>query len=126
MNLGFTVNSIRNNRAYSAYRAELEAMGFDFDSQSTAHGWENVKRALLAYKSLCRDLLVPVSFVIPKDADWPEELWDLKLGNTVYSIRNQGTYSTNRAELEEMGFDFDPQRTAHGWENVIGIQVIVS
>ena len=118
MKLGVTVNNIRNQGTYSTYRAELEEMGFDFDPQRIVHGWENVKRALLAYKSLCRDLLVPVSFVIPKDADWPEDLWGMKLGLTVYSIRNQGTYSTHRAELEEMGFDFDPQRIVHGWENV--------
>ena len=118
MNLGFTVNSIRNNRAYSAYRAEPEEMGFHFDSQSTAHGWQNVKRALLAYKLLCCDLLVPVSFVIPENADWPEDLWGMKLGFSVNSIRNNGAYSTYRYELEEMGFDFDAQSTGHGWENV--------
>ena len=118
MKLGVTVNNIRNKGIYSTHRAELEGMGFDFDSQSTAHGWENVKHASLAFKSLRGDLLVPVSFVIPEDADWPEDLWGMKLGLTVYSIRNQGTYSTYRAELEEMGFDFDSQSTGHGWENV--------
>ena len=119
MKLGLTVNKIRSNGAYSTYRAELEEMGFDFDSQSTAHGWENVKRALLEYKSLCGDLLVPQRFDIPKDADWPEDLWGMKLGLTVDNIRNSGAYSTYRAELEEMGFDFDPQSTGHhGWENV--------
>ena len=118
LKLGNTVNSIRNQGIYSTNRAELEEMGFDFDPQRAVYGWEKVKHALLAYKSLYDDLLVPQGFVIPKDADWPEELWDLKLGNTVYGIRNQGTYSTNRAELEEMGFDFDPQRAVYGWEKV--------
>ena len=119
MKLGLTVNNIRNNGTYSAYRTELEEMGFDFDPQSTGrHGWENVKRALLAYKSLRGDLLVRQSFVIPENADWPEDLWGMNLGLTVYSIRNNGAYSTYRAELEEMGFDFDSQSTGHGWENV--------
>ena len=77
-----------------------------------------MKRALLAYRLLCRDLLVRQGFVIPENADWPEDLWGMKLGFAVYNIRNNGTYSTHRAELEEMGFDFDAQSTGHGWENV--------
>ena len=92
MKLAFTVYSIRNNGAYSTYRAELEEMGFDFDPQSTGHGWENVKRALLKYKSLHGDLLVRQGFVIPEDAYWPEDLWGMKLGFTVSCIRNNGAY----------------------------------
>ena len=118
MKLGATVVNIRHNGTYSSYRAELEEMGFNFDSQRTASGWETAKRALLAYKSLHGNLLVPKLFVIPKGREWPEDLWDMKLGRVVSNIRNNGQYSTNRTELEEMGFNFDSQRAAYGWETV--------
>ena len=116
--LGCVVSNIRNNGQYSTYRSELEEMGFNFDSQRAAYGWETVKHALLTYKSLHGDLLVPQVFVIPKTRDWPEDLWDMKLGIIVSNIRSHGQYSTNRAELEEMGFKFDSRRTAYGWEKV--------
>ena len=118
MKLGYTVSSIRNKFHYATYRAELEEMGFNFDSQLTGHGWEKVSRALLTYKSLHEDLLVPRDFVIPNDPDWADDLWGMKLGSTVSYIRNKGSYSEYRAELEEMGFSFDSQSTAHGWEKV--------
>ena len=116
--LGCVVSNIRNNGQYSTYRSELEEMGFNFDSQRAAYGWETVKHALLTYKSLYGDLLVPLAFVIPTSRDWPEELWDMNLGIAVSNIRNDGQYSTNRTELEEMGFNFDSQRTASSWEMV--------
>ena len=114
MKLGEAASNIRNKRCYSQYRAQLEEMGFSFDSQRTVHGWEKVSRALLTYQSLHEDLLVPIDFVIPNGRDWAEDLWDMRLGVTVSNIRNQGYYATYRAELEEMGFSFDSQRTGHG------------
>ena len=62
------------------------------------------------YKSLHKDLLVPRDFVIPSGPDWAKDLWDLMLGSTVNTIRNVGTYSECRAELEEIGFGFGLRR----------------
>uniref|UniRef100_A0A7S4LEN6 Helicase-associated domain-containing protein n=1 Tax=Eutreptiella gymnastica TaxID=73025 RepID=A0A7S4LEN6_9EUGL len=72
-----------------------------------ARRWEKVKRALETYQLLHDDLYVRRGFVVPVHPDWPEDLWGMKLGFAVYNIRNNGTYSTHRAELEGMGFDFD-------------------
>ena len=94
-------------------------MGFSFDSQShTVHEWKRVKRALLTYKSLREDLLVPGSLVVLDGPKWPKHLWDLKLGSTASAIWNVGTYSEYSAVLEEIGFSFGSQRTVHGWEKV--------
>jgi hypothetical protein len=117
MPLGTTVKCIRNNNTYSKYRLELEEMGFDFDPQMKLYGWDVVKRALLAYKNKEKDLLVPYDFTVPKDdASWEPDLWGVKLGYTVKCIRNKNGYSKFRLELEEMGFDFDPQMKRYGWD----------
>ena len=107
MKLGIIGSNIRNKGYYSTHRTELEEMGFKFDSRYSR--WETVRHALSTYKSLHGDLLVPYAFVIPKSRDWPEDLWDMKLGGIVANIRNAGCRSTHRAELEEMGFNFDTQ-----------------
>ena len=46
--------------------------------------WEETKLALLIYKRIERNLLVPQKFVIPHDEEpWPESLWYI-----IYSINN--------------------------------------
>jgi CRISPR/Cas system-associated protein Cas5 (RAMP superfamily) len=77
-----------------------------------------MKRALLAYKSREGDLLVPRGFIIPVEDEWEKELWGVKLGTAVDSIRNNNAYKQYRPELEKMGFDYGPQRTLYGWDLV--------
>jgi hypothetical protein len=109
MQLGSVVGNIRNQNTYSKHRSELEEMGFNFETQSTGHGWDKVQKALLTYKDIHGDLLVLRSYIIPKDDErWSRELWGIRLGSVVSSIRNCLSYSDHRAELEEMGFDYEP------------------
>ena len=78
-----------------------------------------VKRALLAYKDMFGNLLVPAKFTIPEsDALWERDLWGMKLGTAVNNIRNSNNYAELRPELEEMGFDYDPQPIGYGWDLV--------
>jgi hypothetical protein len=90
LKLGSIVNTVRNNNYYKELRPELEEMGFDYDPQPIGYGWDLVKRALQAYERIYEDLLVPASFTIPEgDASWERDLWGMKLGITVMSIRNR-------------------------------------
>jgi hypothetical protein len=107
--LGKCVSNIRSNKEYADHRPELEAMSFDFVSQFQRK-WERVKRAFLAYKSINGDLQMAQRFVIPLNADWDPDLWDMRLGGTVNQIRNGGQYSDHLDELIELGFDFSNQR----------------
>ena len=107
--LGITVSSIRNSNTYAEHKPELLEMGFVYDPQQ--YRWEKVKRALLAYKRIKDDLVVPQSFTIPEgDVSWVRDLWGMKLGITVSSIRNNISYAEHKPELLEMGFDYDPQQ----------------
>ena len=66
-------------------------------------------RALLRYKTLHGDMLVPKMLHVPWSQDWPQEFWGLWLGKVVDYIRNGGGHDDERKELEAEGFDFNKQ-----------------
>jgi hypothetical protein len=48
----------------------------------------NIKTALLKYKEINGDLMIKKRFIIPTEsAEWPEEVWGMKLGSIVINIR---------------------------------------
>jgi hypothetical protein len=120
MNLGTTVDSIRNRNAYADYKEELLAMDFDYSSQANEYGWENMKLALETHRKFHGDLRVKSKFVVPtNDSAWPGKIWGMNLGMIVSNIRNNDYYADHREEeLIAMGFDFSPQPIGHGWDNV--------
>ena len=61
----------------------LDALGFVWDVRST--GFNEVYSALVRYKEIYGDLLVPQNFIVPqgKEHGFPQELWGLKLGGEV-------------------------------------------
>jgi hypothetical protein len=66
-----------------------------------------VKKALLWYKEMKGDLLVPRRFAIPYDDErWSSDLWGIKLGFVVHNIRSDHAYVDHRAELVKMGLRF--------------------
>ncbi len=47
------------------------------------------------------------SFIIPTNSsDFPEEFWEMKLGITVNTIRNNNAYADHKDELTALGFDY--------------------
>ena len=71
---------------------------------------EVVKQALLAYKKLHHNLLVPHRFTIPEgDPNYPKEVWGMRLGKMVNKIRRARHYEEHKKELLGMSFDFDKQ-----------------
>jgi hypothetical protein len=95
----------------------LEAAGLDLGEV----GWAKVKAALLTYKRLAGNLLVPRPFVVPHNhPKWPESTWGINLGRVTGSIRNDGSFKNHKQELVDMGFDFAKQANplAIPWEVV--------
>lgn len=98
LKLGNLVRSIRNSNYYKEYKEELLVMGFDYNKQM--RDFEMVRTALLAYKSINNDLLVPLDFVIPSnDPQYPQEVWGMKLGFAVSGIRTIDSYAKHKEEL---------------------------
>ena len=100
----------------------MESEGFRFDTspQNNAKNderWERqVVPALRRYKELEGDMLVPRDFVVPSSSDdWPEEMWGMRLGRTVDSIRSSGTFVRGHADrrelLESEGFAWELRRS---------------
>jgi hypothetical protein len=110
MKLGFAVDHIRRGNTYADNREDLKSIGFNFNLQKPSYGYELVRVALVNYKTLYGDMLVPFRFVVlAGDVEWPEEIWGMKLGFTVNSIRRGKSHGKNRADLVIIGFDHSPQ-----------------
>jgi hypothetical protein len=111
MNLGFVVMHIRAGKSHLKKRADLESIGFDFNPQQKRYGYEIIKAALLNYKDINDDMLVPSKFVVPAaNNTWPEEeMWGMNLGFVVMNIRGLNCYVKKRADLESIGFDYSAQ-----------------
>lgn len=117
MKLGAAVNGARGGRMYKDKKAELLTLGFDYNPQSISYGYDLVRTALIRYKELNNDMLVPVAFVVPEQNDaWPVHMGGVKLGRCVSSIRSLFSFKDNRKELELLGFDFNKQSVAHGFD----------
>lgn len=80
--------------------------------------YEFIKRCLLKYKELNGDMLVRYHYSIPWNEIFPEEMWGLKLGNTVSSIRSNGYFSAHKDDLIAIGFNYSKQSTRFGWDAV--------
>jgi hypothetical protein len=106
--LGGHVNMIRNNNAYAENKDELIALGFDFEYQKFT--FDEIMRALLRFKQIFGDLLVPKLYVIsPDDTDYPEEVRGMNLGTCVGSIR-KGSYLKKKEELLAIGFVYSVRK----------------
>ena len=118
MRLGAVVKNIRTGHGYKDHREDFIKIGFDYTSQSSAHGFVVVKSALDIYKEKYGDMLVPFSFAVPYCESWPKELWGLKLGTVVNSIRGGTRYKDHREELTISGFDYSSQSATQRFDSV--------
>lgn len=122
--LGKKIPTIRSKaylKANPEAHEKLAKLGFEFDGKVAANDarYNKVYIALVRYKEINGDLLVPQPYVVPENSDeWPEETWGLRLGARVNAIRSQGTFvKTNpdrRKQLDELGFVWEPPKSAKG------------
>ena len=73
-------------------------------------------RCLSTYKEMYGDTLVKQGYVVPWSKDWPDEMWGLRLGGLVKTIRSGKQYQNHEKELTALGFVFSRQRHATSWE----------
>ena len=108
--LGKCVSGIRGGDIYASRRDELESIGFDYTC-SNDRSYQSLKVALLRYKELHGDMLVPRGFKVPDESTvWPASVLGLRLGKSVSHIRAGNSYVSRRDELESMGFDYRSQQ----------------
>ena len=117
MPLGKKIPSVRTKaylKANPGATDKLKKIGFEFNGKVAANDarFNNVYDALVRYKELNGDLLVPQPFIIPeKSSEWPEETWGLRLGARVNAIRSQGTFvksnPARKQQLNDLGFEWE-------------------
>ncbi|KAG9404843.1 hypothetical protein AC1031_005054 [Aphanomyces cochlioides] len=104
IHLGVLVNNLRTRDQPEDRRAQLDALGFVWDTM--AFHWQVNLLALRTHKEKFGHVRVPQSFQVPTEGGWPEETHGIKLGWVATTLRrNRATMSSSRAiELEQLGF----------------------
>ncbi|KAL7535558.1 hypothetical protein ACHAXR_006567 [Thalassiosira sp. AJA248-18] len=117
-----TVRSKAYLKQHPDAEAKLISLGFQPDVKTAANDlrYQRVFDALVKYKELYGDLLVPQPFTVPEDGkeEWPEEVRGLRLGARVNAIRSQGTFvksnPSRKDELDALGFIWEPPANVDG------------
>ncbi|RHX99474.1 hypothetical protein DYB36_013793 [Aphanomyces astaci] len=94
----------KNGNLHPDTVAGLQAVNFVFDVNQVK--WSQKLLALSTYKAIYGDLCVPQEFSVPAhDPRWPKDLWDMRLGLAVRSLRQKTKPSSDRyLFLSDMGF----------------------
>ncbi|KDO25649.1 hypothetical protein SPRG_08948 [Saprolegnia parasitica CBS 223.65] len=85
-------------------QSALDAMNFVSDLRELR--WAQHLMALRAYKAISGDLDVPADFVVPSnDAAWPRDVWGVKLGRVLSSLRAKITElpDARQRQLQSIG-----------------------
>ncbi|OQS07094.1 Carboxyvinyl-carboxyphosphonate phosphorylmutase, partial [Thraustotheca clavata] len=109
LSLGNIVHKLRQKAASlpAEQRIALETMGFVFGGIKNKISWTDKLNALQAFKTIHGHLNVPGQFKIPsQNLQWPENVWNMKLGAVVCNIRKASNSldDIKRLHLVELGF----------------------
>jgi hypothetical protein len=106
MKLGPMVVEIRHKGVLAEHRAELEELGFCYESKSDLQ-FKRVYAALEAFKAKHGNLFIGKNFTVMEgDVNYPPETWGLKLGQVIRKIRKEDMFSKYRTKLEELGLAY--------------------
>ena len=77
-------------------------------------------RCLLKYKELYGHITIKHTFTVPWNDNWPEEMWDLRLGNKLNKIRMMKLHRDKKEELSAIGVCYEEQIPLrnYGWDNI--------
>jgi hypothetical protein len=94
---------------------DLNRLGFVWERLQPE--WNLILEALIVYRGLHGDLLVPSDFTVPHESQqWPKACWGIALGSAVFKIRNRSDHLRDantswkrREQLDRIGFVWDVQ-----------------
>jgi hypothetical protein len=120
MKLGLIADGLRNRKGRSEQvREQLKILGFDFSNQTKTTSFDKLKEALVTYKQLYGDLIIPCRYCIEEsDERYAQELWGMPLGKIIHSIRSIGTRAKHKEELIAMGFQYENLKRPANYEEV--------
>ena len=125
--LVYDISFWKKHLALAPERRELlSALGFVWGR--LASEYTLVVEALLVFRDIHGDLLVPRSFVCPSSPPWPPSVWSMPLGRRVSMIRTRGDYLKDGLvrwhQLESMGFVWEARDAE--WDRVLGACAVYS
>lgn len=93
------------------------------EGETNSKNFETIIIALTLFKQKEGNLKIPYKFIIPSGnepgaSDWPEDLWGLKLGARLKSIRRENNFANHREELDELGVEFEALKDYKGFEKL--------
>lgn len=99
------------------------ATGQRREGEGTSKNFETIVVALTLYKQKYHNLKIPYKFVVPMAGqhgcdEWPQDLWGLKLGARLKSIRRENNFANHREELEELGIEFEALKHYKGFDKL--------
>jgi hypothetical protein len=106
MKLGWTACKILQKGIFSKFANEFSALGLSAHHEFAA---EQVIAAVRAYRAVHNipegsPVVIPQAYVVPHGtAEWPQELWGLKLGRTACEILQKGIFSKFANEFSALG-----------------------
>eukprot|EP01033_Poteriospumella_lacustris_P023351 gene23351-biopygen8231 len=106
--LGMRISDLRNSkkRLPPAQVEQLDNVGMVWSHKEYQVG--RIERGLTTYKAMYGDVRIPKLFVVPHgDGRWDRDLWDMRLGKVIYTVRNNGAYEAHRSRFEALGLTFD-------------------
>jgi hypothetical protein len=106
--LGRLISDLRNSkkRLPPAQVEQLDNAGMVWSHEEYQVG--RIERGLTTYKAMYGNVRIPSLFVVPHgDGRWDRDLWDMKLGNVINMVRNDGAYEAHRSRFEALGLTFD-------------------
>ena len=113
-NMKWWQKHIAQNKDRSKERvAQLNKLGFVWERLQPQ--WNIFIESLAIYRDKYGDVLVPSSFVVPRDEQWHKACWDLPLGSIVQRLRTRHDFLMGdnailrKAQLDGLGFIWDTQ-----------------
>lgn len=119
-----SVTSAVSPLAGRAQSSTLLMASGDREPASDEDEWRAMLAAFQMYKAAYGNLKVPLRFIVPGLAPWPEKAWGLKLGQRVAAIRSTGKYvhdEKRRKVLDDMGFVWRLRATSAAKDDAKGL-----
>jgi len=79
-------------------------------NRSREENFEILFEALVKYKKYNNNLKIPYRWRVPFNSDWPENLWGLKLGARLKSIRMDHKYLDRQEDLKMLGVKYEAMK----------------
>jgi hypothetical protein len=105
MHLGYRIQEMYHKNLYAGHRSAFESLGLrSWDAEVAQNLLEGIQTYRRLYKIPEGEAVdIPRGFVVPDTDEWPEALWDVKLGREVRQVIYKDALPQYTKQFEEVG-----------------------